>query len=84
MERLNRRLGDAEAELAPPGEVLAIERPGDIERDAAIQPMIRQAKLQPSDLGKSVANENKFKRAQRLLVCPSACCAEEVFPWLRC
>lgn len=37
MERLTRRLHDAESALARFGEVLAIERPTDIERDAAIK-----------------------------------------------
>ena len=37
MERLTRRLGDAESALARFGEVLAIERPTDIVRDAAIK-----------------------------------------------
>lgn len=37
MERLTKRMQDAEAALARLAEVLAIERPGDIERDAAIQ-----------------------------------------------
>lgn len=37
MERLTRRLSDAESALARLGEVLAIDRPTDIERDAAIQ-----------------------------------------------
>ena len=45
MERLNRRLGDAEAELAPPGEVPAIERPGDIERDAVKYSLINWTRL---------------------------------------
>ena len=37
MERLTRRLGDAESALARLGEVLAIDRPTDIDRDAAIK-----------------------------------------------
>ena len=37
MERLTRRLHDAESALARLGEVLAIDRPTDIERDAAIK-----------------------------------------------
>ena len=37
MERLTRRLHDAESALARLGEVLAIEAPTDVERDAAIQ-----------------------------------------------
>lgn len=37
MERLTRRLRDAESALARLGEVLAIETPTDVERDAAIQ-----------------------------------------------
>ena len=37
MERLTRRLRDAESALARFGEVLAIETPTDVERDAAIQ-----------------------------------------------
>ena len=38
MERLTRRLHDAESALARLGEVPAIERPTDIGRDAAIMP----------------------------------------------
>ena len=37
MERLRRRIRDAESALARLGEVLATERPTDVERDAAIQ-----------------------------------------------
>ena len=37
MERLTRRLHDADSALARLGEVLAIETPTDVERDAAIE-----------------------------------------------
>ena len=37
MERLTRRLGDAESALARLGDVLAIDGPTDVERDAAIK-----------------------------------------------
>ncbi|MCY3830871.1 MAG: nucleotidyltransferase [Rhodospirillaceae bacterium] len=37
MERLTRRLHDAEAALARFGDILAIEAPTDVERDAAIK-----------------------------------------------
>ncbi|MDE0147372.1 MAG: nucleotidyltransferase substrate binding protein [Rhodospirillaceae bacterium] len=37
MERLTRRLHDAEAALARFGEILAVEAPTDVERDAAIK-----------------------------------------------